>query len=288
MASVIVEKAWEAGSADYAAASDRSGSQSRATSVEVPYIVSGAADECAAAEAAYGQSAASVSGLSRKTVSVRERLGESRWKVSVRYEKSDKKGKGSGGDDADDGVRWSFSSGGATQHVDSPLSNVLTVKNPAIQGEVSHPGVIEPDEDGRPRGIDIPVPQLRVTLSCVLRNSEMTQGLKLLLAEYVGSINLRSYHGFRPGELRYDGAEFSDRENDDGDTVWDLSMNFSYSPTQFNVDCGSGVKVPAKAGWDYLWKEVQTAVRDGKVYRRVKAAYVDRVYPVRDFGGLPA
>ena len=65
-----------------------------------------------------------------------------------------------------------------------------------------------------------------------------------------------------------------------------MTLNFSYQPTQTEIDCGDDVIVPAKAGWDYLWKQIQSVTRDGKVHRRVYAAFVDRIYRTEDFGRL--
>lgn len=278
---ITVEKAWEAGSVDLSASSE---SGSRATSIEVPYIVRGASDEYAAAEAAFGNAESESNGLTVKTASLRERLGTDSWKVVIRYEKKSK-GDDDEEDEEDDEPRWSFSSGGATQHIDMPLAKILTVQRPGLEN-ITHPGVIEPDEDGRPRGVDIPVPMLRISEMHVLRDSKMNRARKLRLASYVGSINLREYKGFRPGELRFDGADFSDREDERGRIVWDVSLNFMFQPTQFHIDCGDRIVVPAKAGWDYLWKQVESVTRNGKVYSRVVAAYVDRLYPVKDFSAL--
>ena len=279
--SATAERLWKAGSADYAAAK----SAPRATSAEIPYLVRGAADEDAAVRAALAQSPDSHGGLTSKSAAVRERLGDDSWEVAVRYASASAASTRERVADSS-GSRWTYSTTGATQHIDTPLKSIRIVKNQNVSETVDHPGCIEPDEDGRPRGVDIPAPVLRVSEHRVLRDSRMTDARRLRLAEFVGSINLRPYGGFRPGELRYDGAEFSDRLDDEGKVVWDVTLNFSYQPTQTEIDCGDDVIVPAKAGWDYLWKQIQSVTRDGKVHRRVYAAFVDRIYRTEDFGRL--
>src|SRR5690606_18604713 len=107
------------------------------------------------------------------------------------------------------------------------------------------------------------------------------------LAALTGSVNNTPFKSFAAGEVLFLGASGSTRENEDGDTVWEITFSFAASPNVTGLTVGDITGIE-KRGWDYLWVRYADAV-DGEAHVLVKkpvAVYVEQVYPFGNFGAL--
>ena len=71
------------------------------------------------------------------------------------------------------------------------------------------------------------------------------------------------------------------------DDEWEISFKFAVSPNVSGLSVGP-LSIKSKLGWDYLWVRYANEVSSDQknLIKTPTAAYVERVYESRDFGGL--
>ncbi len=253
---------------------------------EIPYIVSGVANEDAALAAVKGTAGTSLSvsgGESAPLVRIEidERLNATTFRVKAVYEKkstsSSSSGSGddgSGGDDGGDESSYSFETGGGTRH--------LTIARGTSRYPSSAPdygGAICVDSDGTVHGVDVTMPALTFTINKVY--SSFSSANVAALSAYTGKVNSDSFQGFAAGEVLFLGASGGRRT----DGKWDVAYKFSVSPNQSSFSVGN-VSVGAKKGWDYAWVRYEDEVSGNAVVRKPAAVYVESVYESVSFANL--
>jgi hypothetical protein len=237
------------------------------------YIIEGTDDEFAA-EAALGSATSLIAGgLIKKEVSITDRLSEFAWAGEVSWGKFEPKETGDSS--------FSFDTGGGTQHITQSLATVASYAPPGktapnFKGAV---GV----SDGSVDGVDITVPIYNFNETHYLDVAIVDAAYKLTLFDLTGTVNSLSFKGFAAGEVLFQGASGSLRQHDQ----WEISYKFAASPNATGLSVGDITGID-KGGWDYLWvryrEEDDASAKT--LARRPVAAYVERVYPLKDLNLL--
>jgi len=249
-----------------------------AGSAELTYDIEGTADEDTALTSLKSAAPATHKGMNRQECGVEPTDDKHRWTGTARYAL----------DPADSATRFSFDTGGGSQHVTNGLATVS--KTPA-------PGKTAPDFKGaigvtpdNVEGVDITTPVF---------NFELTKYLDSVTTAYLGDVYaltgkvnnaqvVLTVNGatltFAAGELLFLGAS-------GGKTVgkgqWEVTYRFAASPNRTNIAVGD-ITVPAKKGWEYLWVRYEDAedAAAKALVKRPLAAYVEQVYETGDFSKL--
>jgi len=250
--------------------------------VEIPYIVTGAADEDAALAAARSKAAShTVKGMALDTVEVSERVNGDTWKVKAVYAED---GGGGGGDDTgtEETSSFAFDTGGGTMHLNQSLKTVSKAPNDAPD----YGGAIEVDNEGNVNGVDVTMPVLNFTETHTMNGGRVTTSYKKAVAALTGTVNRSSFRGFSAGEVLFLGASGSKRSKK-ASAAWEITFRFAVSANQSSVKVGD-LTVSNKKGWNYLWVRYADKVSENKknMVKKPVAAYVEQVYPEGDFGNL--
>ena len=253
------------------------------TEIEVPYIVSGAADEDAALAAARTTAAGrQVKGMSLDSVEVTERVNGDTWRVKAVY--ADDEDSSSSDDDGgeEETSSFAFDTGGGTMHLNQSLKTVSKTPNDAPD----FGGAIEVDNEGNVNGVDVTMPVLNFTETHVMNGGRVSTSYRKAVAALTGTVNSGSFRGFSAGEVLFLGAAGSKRSRK-ASAPWEITFRFAVSANRSSVKVGD-LTVSSKRGWDYLWVRYADKVSENKknVVKKPVAAYVEQVYPQGDFGNL--
>lgn len=248
-------------------------------SVEIPYIVFGAANEDEALALAKATAPEKYDGIALDTIEIDERLAEEIFKVRAIYPNSDTTG--GPGSDSEEPV-FSFDTGGGTKHLTQSLATVG--KYPSDAPDFG--GAIEVDEDNNVNGCDIILPIMVFTETHWYPNSHVTASFKKQLAELTGSVNSSSFKGYDAGEVLFQGATGSRRGKKSSDK-WEITYKFAVSANVTNLKIGD-ITVSEKDGWDYLWVKYHADVDDNAqtLIKKPQYAYVEKVYERKNFSIL--
>lgn len=147
-------------------------------------------------------------------------------------------------------------------------------------------GLIDVTESGA-QGIDVPVGgigYMRVTKWLPPTTASAAFRKNAILAR--GKVNQDAFAGYQPGEVLLRDVVFRPRA-EVGD--WEVESTFwiSYNATDLEVP-GIEDLIPAKLGWDYLWKYYVTEPDEdaGIVVPVPLAVFVEEVYPRVNMTGL--
>ena len=242
-------------------------------SLEVPFFIFEAADEAAVKTACDedpedGGLPRSIGNCWLDYYSIEERINATTWKVIAHYKRPEWDWV-----ESPDG-RFSFDTGGGTQHVTQSLQTVGRYGPKAtdkLQGAIGFDGK-------NVQGVDITVPVFNFTESHWFRDDQVTEAYKLLLFRKTGKYNTDAFRGFAGGEVLFLGAA-GDRQGDDPDDQWELTFRFAAMPNRSNFQVGN-IAVASKLGWEYLWVQYDDEADDTnkQVIKKPVAVYVERVY----------
>lgn len=103
----------------------------------------------------------------------------------------------------------------------------------------------------------------------------------------VGRVNDARFYTFAPGEVLYLGCTGTFTQQD----RWKLTHKFACQPNEVDVEIGNDpqgrpIKLPAKAGWDYVWVRYAEAKVGNQVLPVPEVAYVQQVYKSGNFALL--
>jgi len=252
---------------------------------EVEYNVFDAADEDAVKTICYAEIPVSYNDggytLYHREIEIKERLGETTWKVTARYKKPDQTDPDAPRPDP----QFAFDTSGGTQHITQSLETLGSYK---VAGAVPAPNYKQAiGYDGENvNGTDITVPGFKFSETHFFFAAEVTEAYKKKVANLTGRINPDIFRGFARGEVLFLGAAGS-RQGDDSDDLWQISFNFARFPNTDGFTVGD-VEVGAKKGWEYYWVLYADAVDDAahSIVRVPKCVYIERVYEYGNFGDL--
>jgi hypothetical protein len=112
-------------------------------------------------------------------------------------------------------------------------------------------------------------------------SSSQTPYIKTLY-DMTGTVNLRKWRIFEPGELLFMGAR---GDVQPGAAMVVVTFQFSARANRSNFTVGN-IQVASKAGWDLLWVEYAAKEEQSKLLRFPKLVFVDRLYERKDFSLL--
>jgi hypothetical protein len=184
--------------------------------------------------------------------------------------------------------RFSFDTGGGTQHITNSLETVGCYGDPDEDFITDHLGVIGWDGQAV-QGIDITVPVYRFTEVHYLPVVYVTESYKRDLFWLTGRVNSVGFRGFAVGEVLFLRASGSQRSSED----WEISFQFAASPNATDLKVGNITGIH-KRGWEYMWTQFKTAAgRDkdsgeetGDLIPKPKAVFIEQVYRYGDFSKL--
>ena len=242
-------------------------------SIQRVYIVVGTDNDAEVLDAIAENTPSKVSGLPRMSISISQ-TGTDTWEAVVTYRDPEQQRKTQ---QPDDPVRISFSTLGATQHINYSLA---TVGRWVKAGETAPQfyNAIAVDENG-PQGIDITVPSLHFQVTKTYPGGQAPS--PATLSAYTGCVNADTWYGFAPGTVLFLGAEGGTRA--DGNV--EITYHFAAQPNVSNITIG-GISGITKRGWDYLWVWYRRKVENGVTTFQPVCVQTERVYPSANFAGL--
>lgn len=267
------------------------------TTITASYVVEADASESEAemrADAVTYFSGTQYDGLFFSKIRVNERIGDSRWRISVEYN-----GRGDWYNEIANENSFEFDTSGGTQHIRSSLET----RNKYGDFPAELDGVVGWDGDSV-EGVDITVPVFnwRLTYSPSVLPALYGQ----LCMNLTGKVNSASFFGWDEGEVLFMGAT-AKRNGSDG---WQLEWKFASSPNRLLESYNGPIYVPGivyvagddipegssegdpipcqKYGWDYLWVGYEK-VDDSAAKKTIPKplfVYVEKVYPEADLNLL--
>jgi len=272
--------------------------QSRTTTIgsspqhEKIFIVRGTDDESTALTAAWNTAANSFGGsgvfpyLTKKNATVEPtsviegNANACIWTASITYLRPQA---GSGGGASE---TRTFDTGGGTKHLTQSLGTVAANSIPAANGVKNYDGAIGARENQgvlEIEGVDVVSPVFNFTETKYIPDANVTANYSLTLAELTGSVNNAAFKGFAAGEVLFLGVSGSKR---DSDSKWEMTFKFSAQRNRPTVAVGSEMSFANVAGWNYLWIEYSNFASANGMIRKPVRAYVEKVYPDKDFSLL--
>ena len=251
-------------------------------SVEVMYIVTGAANEEAALSAVRTAAPGDYRDVPRSYIEISSRDADTTFHVRVIYEYASGSG-GGGSDDDDDTPTMSFDCGGGTKHITRSLKQ-------RHFGSLDAGGLIgwngKTGSDMQIAGVDVPTAQLREEYTKTMQYSEVTDTkYKRKVAALVGCVNKDPFKGWNPGEVMFLGNSFSTKTKH----VSKVQVTFHFV-IQMNekrtVKVDGTDKTVEKSGFEYTWLIPKTSIKDGVPVSEIEDFYVDQVVEAKDFSVL--
>lgn len=258
-------------------------------SATIPFIVFDAIDEDDALQAVLETAETDLRGIPLSNVEISERCNDAVYKVDANYEKSSSGG-GSSGNDADDAVEISFSTGGGTKHVVQPINQIVVWDiNAGKPGAVDKNTPIgwngKKGEDADYAGVDVPDANIQLTITVKRKMSDLDTSWQANISTITGKVNSKNFRGWHAGQVLFEGVSFSGKENDDNVSV---SYNFSIRSNEKNVKIAQkpdGTAITTtKRGFEYAWTITK---RNPKTNRdEVQAVFLAEVLKYADFSVL--
>jgi hypothetical protein len=239
------------------------------------YTVHDAASESEAKTALAAAAPATYDGLVRDAYTADEE-GNGLWLAEVRYVASDMQKKPIPVGE----TRESFDTGGGTQHITQSKQTPTTYSANELPAP-DFKGAIGVSSDAV-EGCDVTTPAYAFSYTKAF-TPEQVASLKPAWYALTGMVNNGTFKNFAAGEVLFEGAEGSTR--DDGN--YDVTFRFQAKPNRTNQTIGTITGIQYE-GWNYVWvlyapKEDTDAKR---VTQRPIAVYVERVYGSGDFSTL--
>ena len=142
------------------------------------------------------------------------------------------------------------------------------------------------EEDGKVKGIDMPVLQAEFTETHWFTDKEMTQTFRNTLMDLVdkNAVNNAPFRGLAAGEVRVLGISGS-RRGDDWDDPWEVTYKFGVSKNVTGLFVGD-IGPISKKGWEYLDIVYETQPGTTIMLPKAVAVYVHKIFDTADFSTL--
>lgn len=178
---------------------------------------------------------------------------------------------------------WDISTG--TEHITKSLATVQSV-GVSEGGDIETPknfggaiGWVE--STGEVQGVDRVIPKGEFSITKLF--DYITLDYFNTLVSLVGSVNNNTFYSFDAGELLFLGA--SGQPRDSGGKVA-VTYKFAVAKNQASVEITDELTITNKKGWEYIWVTYRTVKEGLLMVTRPKAAYLERIYPEKDFSQL--
>jgi hypothetical protein len=150
-----------------------------------------------------------------------------------------------------------------------------------------HCGAINVDEDGRVQGVNVILPQLRISRTVAYPASYFTNTFIDTLTDTTGKVNSNTFFGREPGEVLLTGVQGEDQ----GQPIITLTFNFVVEKNVTGLSIGGGcgqtqVNGINKGGHEYLWVQYSREAGRYSPITGPRIAYVEKVYESADFSLL--
>lgn len=201
-------------------------------------------------------------------------LGADFWEAAANYSTTEL---GEAGE-----IRFSCDMTGGSTHVTHSLGTARYA--PSGASAPDYYGAIGVGRKNEVEGVDITIPELKLSYSYQMPYSTLTLAYVRILYELTGRVNNALWKGFAAGELLFLGAQCE--ESTQGTSS--VTYNFAASKNATNIAIGSQITVASKLGHEYLWvayEDTEDATAK-KTVARPLAAYVEQVYQYGDFSLL--
>lgn len=142
------------------------------------------------------------------------------------------------------------------------------------------------------QGLDIDTGAMDFTVTRIFPEGVTLQYMRQVRDLFDG-VNNAAWWNFPAGEVRFRGAAFSPHKSGEG-AAGAVGV-FKFSTLKNKVDIvvvgaadavATGITVPAKKGWEYLWVNYTESIDAGRKVESALAAYVEQIYPEVAFVGL--
>lgn len=239
--------------------------------LEVHYIIIGAANEAEVTAEAQSQIPATYNDLVLDSIEIIEPVNLATWKVAAYYKRPEYVST-----EIPDEV-FTFDTGGGSQHITQALSTVA--KYPAAAADMK--GAI--GFDGKSvKGVSIHVPVFTFTETHYKTAAYVTDTYKETLFRATGKVNNATFGMFAACECLFMGV--SGRQNGSGGR-WELTFKFAGSENVTGKTIGAITGIDKK-GWEYLWVRYEDKADADELVQQPKAVYIEKVYEYTNFANL--
>lgn len=271
---IKITSLWEAGDLEIKS-NGLSGSNFTATgqTATLRYLVEGAADESDACRTVFNAAPERYEDMPKATARIAERSGKDTWKVEVSYSRK-AIDFGSSGDKESDTTQ-SFECSAGTAHIN------MAISQKRIYGTQNGYGLIGWHGPGSNQvdGVDVVVPVMRETYTKKMGKKKLNSSYRRTISALTGTVNASKFKGWDAGEVLFLGASFSISDEENKATV---TYQFAIIPNGTTPTMPNGQRY-TKKGHDYL--SVLTE-KKGTGQQPITAAYINQVYPYKDFSPL--
>lgn len=272
---------------------DNGGGGNSGSSATIYYIVSDAADEATACNAAWAFAPAEYLEIPKKSAAMSERLSDTMWKVEIRYGTEDTSSASSSGSvgDEDDDPSVNFDCSAGTKHMTAAITQTCEYAGSGEKKDSADVASAVPigwngktGSESEAVGVDVSIGELRETYTKTFSRSKVTgTSWKRKVAELVGKVNSGSFKGWSAGEVQFLGCSYSAPLK--GSKKVQVSFHFAIRLNESKAKV-AGHPVGSKKGFEYLWAITDDEVADGERVRKIKKIYKAVVCETDSFSGL--
>lgn len=245
---------------------------------EIKYFVISPESKDSAIRAAFNDSPASYSGLSRNSVRFDGFDDDGNAEVTVVYEKKD-----SSFSITSEDISVSFDCGGGTRHITTAIKqqclwkdSVSTFRDPGNiigwNGKTGSDSVIT--------GVDVPFAQPRETYTKYMK-IPLSTSKRRKIASLVGKVNANTWKGWSKGEVMFLGCSYSGVERDKAPVTFNFAIQMNETR-----EIAEGVPVIKKEGNIYIWTQQSEAKNNMSPKLKVTAVFAAQVAEYADFSEL--
>lgn len=176
------------------------------------------------------------------------------------------------------GPGYSFDTTGQTAHItQSILTRSKTKRGGGTARDFKQAIGVTRD---KVEGVDVFAPKLEFTISMQVQTLSLADVKRFRSA--TGKVNSASWLGFNTEEVLYLGGSGSYAVGQ----KWQLSHKFAFAETQTDIAICTGLTIPLKRGWDYIWFTYAEEANAGGIVSLPLEGYVEQVYPTVNFDSL--
>ncbi len=256
------------------------------SSATIYYIVSEAADEATACNAAWAFAPAEYLEIPKKSAAMSERLSDTMWKVEIRYGSESSSGSSDSGDE-DGEPRMSFDCSAGTKHVQVALGKNTVVyiddqeeKTLYENAEIGWNGKI--GDESSATGVDVPCANLRESYTKTMSSSKLSNAQKRKYAGLTGKVNGGAFMGWQKGEVMFMGCSYSAPVK--GRDKVEVSFHFQIQLNETKAKLLD--KTVSKEGYEYIWAVTKQVKTGDSVTTKPRAIIVSKVVEHANFSEL--
>jgi hypothetical protein len=256
--------------------------KNNATSIEIPYLVTGveSVQEAINALAESDDVPKTHGSLSVSGYDFDELPASGAYKIVVKYGQSaaaSSSASWSSDDDADSNPEITIDIGANS---DTRKHCIVRKKVSNDDDDIKAKTAINVDMDGNINGCTVLTGYQTRNEVYYMDVGRLTASYEKALGKLVGSINAKAFRGYAIGEVRFDGATYTYREGQKDKVK--VTFKYSISPNLVKVPFDKWLM--DKRGWDYAWIKYTVDEKDNEP--KAEYAVIDQVSEYHDFGRL--